>query len=114
MGIADAGKRAVRLAELNVQAGVQALLGSFVVDEAIRERGLEVHGTVYEIGTGKVRDLGCGTRARKVSSGVGKSGASSGNGGVDNDGVGEEGSIVTGKHGTMVFREGGASMKAVL
>ncbi len=58
--IADTGKRAVRLAELNVEKGVEILTAMYVVDEAIKERGLKVHGVVYDISQGKIRDLGLG------------------------------------------------------
>ena len=96
--IKDAGKRAVKLAELNVEKGVETLLSMFVVEEAIKERGLKVHGVVYDIACGKIRDLGCGN----AGSGKGMSGI---------DGA-SEGEIVTGKHAMLVFRESGASMKA--
>lgn len=59
--IEDSGKRAVRLAELNVIAGVDTLLNNYVVEEAVKERGLQVHGVVYDIACGKLRDLGVGT-----------------------------------------------------
>ena len=58
--IADAGERAVRLAELNVKKGVETLLGNYVVQEAVAQRGLKVHGVVYDIACGRIRDLECG------------------------------------------------------
>ena len=102
-GIKDDAKRAVRLAELNVQAGVQTLMSNYVVADAIKERGLEVHGTLYEIASGKIRDLGFGTRTKV---GGAKKSRINGTDGADE----EEGKIVTGKHGMLVFREGGAAM----
>ncbi|KAK3902519.1 carbonic anhydrase [Staphylotrichum tortipilum] len=90
-GIKDAGARAVRIAELNVEAGVKVLMANVVVQEAVRERGLEVHGCLFDIGSGRIRDLGFGTRAGK--------GVSVG---------GEE--VVRGRHAQLVFRGGNASM----
>lgn len=58
--IEDPKARAIRLAELNVITGVQVLLQNYNIEEAIRERGLEVHGVVYDIASGKLRDLKCG------------------------------------------------------
>ena len=63
--ITESGKRGVRLAELNVQNGVEVLLAMFVVEEAIKERGLQIHGVIYDIGCGKIRDLGCGNAGTK-------------------------------------------------
>jgi len=94
--IKDAGKRAVKLAELNVQRGVEILLSMYVVEEAIEERGLKVHGVVYDIGCGRIRDLGCGNAGSK---------------GINSVDGSSEGEIVTGKHAMLVFRESGASMK---
>jgi len=74
------------LAELNVEQGVQVLSANFVVEEAIRERGLRVHGVLYDIGCGKIRDLGVGSKAP------------------------EEEEVVKGKHGVLVFREGSVAM----
>ncbi|AEO64305.1 uncharacterized protein THITE_2110318 [Thermothielavioides terrestris NRRL 8126] len=92
--IRDDAARAVRLAELNVQAGVAVLMENVVVQEAVRERGLEVHGCLFDLATGRIRDLGFGT-GRKGPSGSGGSG-------------GEE--LVRGKHAQLVFRGGNASM----
>jgi len=92
-GITDDGKRGVRLAELNVKMGVSTLMSNYVVEDAIKTRGLKVHGVLYDIGCGKIRDLGVG------NSGVGAI-------------TGEEEvvKIVKGNHGTLVFRENGAAM----
>lgn len=98
-GIQDAGKRAVRLAELNVEAGCKTLLSNYVVEEAIQERGLQVHGVVYDIGCGKIYDLGVGTAKAKAEAPVAGAVGSS-----------EEFEILKGNHGTLVFREGVAAM----
>ncbi|KAH6617020.1 carbonic anhydrase [Chaetomium tenue] len=89
--IKDEKARAVRVAELNVRAGVEVLMANGVVQDAVRERGLEVHGCLFDIGSGRVRDLGVGTTK----------------GGVRAGGSGEE---VRGRHAQLVFRGGNASM----
>jgi carbonic anhydrase len=94
VAIADAGARAVRLAELNVAAGVQVLLGNYVVEEAVRERGLQVHGVVYDIASGRLRDLGIGHSKKDELNSV----------------KDQEGEVVRGKHGMLVFRDDGAAM----
>lgn len=96
-GIKDTGKRGVRLAELNVERGVETLLSMFVVEEAVKERGLKVHGVLYDIGCGRIRDLGCGN-----------AGSQNTVGGTDGSSDGE---IVKGKHAMLVFRDSGASMR---
>lgn len=95
--IKDAGKRGVRLAELNVERGIEVLLSMYPVEQAIKERGLQVHGVVYDIGCGKLRDLGCGN--------AGSKGAIGGTDGTS------EGEVVKGKHAMLVFNNSGASMK---
>lgn len=88
-GVKDLGERAVRIAELNVRAGVEVLLANAVVGDAIRERGLEVHGCLFDIGSGRIRDLGVGTRSKGGNA------------------AGEE---VRGAHAQLVFSGGNASM----
>lgn len=55
--IVDEGKRYDRLVELNVQEQCVNLLKTAAVQEAITERGLTVHGWVFDIRTGKLIDL---------------------------------------------------------
>jgi carbonic anhydrase len=50
-------EKAVRLVELNVERGVRVMREKDVVLEAARDRGLSVHGVVYEVGTGALREL---------------------------------------------------------
>lgn len=88
-------ERAKRLAELNVERGVQVLESCYVVEEAVRERGLQVHGVLYDIGCGKIRDLGVGSKGR---------------GDVPGSKTAEEGEIVKGNHAMLVFGGNGASM----
>lgn len=61
MKIEDGKQRARKLAEWNVAAGVETLLSNHVVDEAIRTRGLQVHGCIFDIASGRLEDLGVGT-----------------------------------------------------
>lgn len=49
--------RSLKLVELNVRAGVEVLFENPVVIDAIAERGLEVHGLIYNVGTGELREL---------------------------------------------------------
>lgn len=58
--INDAGARAIRLAELNVAKGIEILLSNIVVEDAVNERGLQVHGVLFDIPSGKLRDLEVG------------------------------------------------------
>jgi carbonic anhydrase len=50
--ITDEVKRVERLVELNVIAQVNKLKRLANVQEAIRDRGLEVHGFVYDVASG--------------------------------------------------------------
>ena len=65
-GIKDDGARAVRLAELNVEYGVNMLMASMVVEEAVGERDLKIHGVLYDIASGKITDLGVGNATIKA------------------------------------------------
>ncbi|GJC81252.1 carbonic anhydrase [Colletotrichum tofieldiae] len=99
-GIKNEDHRAVRIAEMNVETGVKVLMANFTVQEAIKERGLTVHGCIFDIASGRIRDLGFGTKTPKShrSSSI-----------ISN---GEEEEIVRGKHAQLVFRDGGdASMQ---
>ncbi|CAI4215423.1 unnamed protein product [Parascedosporium putredinis] len=91
--IRDDHSRAVRVAELNVQSGVSTLLANWVVRDAVRERGLQVHGCIFDVATGRLRDLGVGTD------------------GIQRGSVGTD-EVVRGKHAMLVFRDGGANMTA--
>ncbi|KLT63602.1 MULTISPECIES: carbonic anhydrase [Pedobacter] len=55
--IEDEGKRYDRLVELNVQEQCVNLLKTAAIQQAITERGLTVHGWVFDIRTGKLIDL---------------------------------------------------------
>lgn len=55
--IENEGKRYNRLVELNVQEQCVNLLKTAAVQEAITQRGLTVHGWIFDIHTGKLIDL---------------------------------------------------------
>ncbi len=55
--IADENEKYNRLVELNVQEQCINVLKTAVVQEAVRKRGLTVHGWVFDIKTGKLIDL---------------------------------------------------------
>jgi len=51
------GAKANRLAELNVQQSIEVLKQHPAVSKAIRERGLTVHGVIYDIAVGELKPL---------------------------------------------------------
>ncbi|MCM5662082.1 carbonic anhydrase [Galbibacter mesophilus] len=53
----DEEKRYERLVELNVQEQCVNLIKTATVQKAVRNRGLQVHGWVFDIHTGKLIDL---------------------------------------------------------
>lgn len=55
--ISDEGKRYDRLVELNVQEQCVNLIKTAAVQKAYKERGLKVHGWVFDIHSGKLIDL---------------------------------------------------------
>lgn len=55
--IDDVEKRYDRLVELNVQEQCVNLIKTAAVQKAIRNRGLTVHGWVFDVHTGKIIDL---------------------------------------------------------
>ena len=55
--IKDETERYKRLVELNVQEQCVNLLKTAVVQKAVRNRGMKVHGWVFDVGTGKLIDL---------------------------------------------------------
>ncbi|ORY62506.1 carbonic anhydrase, partial [Pseudomassariella vexata] len=92
--IKDEKARAVRIAELNVEAGVKVLMANATIQEHIRDRGLQVHGTLFDIASGKINDLGFGTGNPKPKMRTGLGGNAAG------------------RHGALVFRADGARMEA--
>lgn len=55
--ISDEEKKYDRLVELNVQEQCVNLIKTAAVQKAVRERGLTVHGWVFDVHTGKIIDL---------------------------------------------------------
>ena len=56
--IADDDQRYERLVELNVQEQATNVLKTACVQRAVRLRGLTVHGWVFDLASGEIRDLG--------------------------------------------------------
>lgn len=52
-------ERSLALVKFNVQAGVDVIKRIPTVVEAIKDRGLTVHGAVYDIASGVVEELDC-------------------------------------------------------
>ena len=50
-------EQGLKLVELNVRNGVDVLTDNPVVLDAINERGLKVHGLIYDVGTGELKEL---------------------------------------------------------
>lgn len=55
-GLSDADK-ARRLVEANVRQGVQTIKENPEVIDAMQERGLQVHGLVYDVACGELKEL---------------------------------------------------------
>ncbi|CAD6575778.1 MAG: hypothetical protein ASARMPRED_007463 [Alectoria sarmentosa] len=55
-GLSDK-ERTVKLVEANVRQGVQTLKENAEVIDGMRERGVVVHGLVYDVGSGELREL---------------------------------------------------------
>ncbi|KAI1937621.1 hypothetical protein LOZ66_003901 [Ophidiomyces ophidiicola] len=53
----DAAEAAVKLAEINVHHGLRVLKENSAVMDAIQERGIKLHGLIYDVGSGKLREL---------------------------------------------------------
>lgn len=53
----DPKEAALRLVELNVRRGVQVLKENHAVIDAINERGLDVHGVIYNVGSGVLDEV---------------------------------------------------------
>ncbi|CZT40818.1 related to carbonic anhydrase [Rhynchosporium secalis] len=92
--LGDDGQRAVRLAELNVETGVGNLMGNWIVEEAVGERGLTVHGVLYDVACGKIRDLQVGTSCKDAGSSAAT----------------QAQEVVKGNHGMLIFSGDVATM----
>ena len=49
--------RNLKLVELNVRSGVNVLLQNPEIIEAMGERGMKVHGLIYDVGSGELREI---------------------------------------------------------
>lgn len=49
--------KALRLVELNVQRGIQVLRQTAVVSDALAAKEIQLHGMVYNVGTGELTEL---------------------------------------------------------
>ena len=56
---ADDKKKALMLVEANVKQGVETLKQNPFVISAVNERGLQVHGVVYDITCGELKEVDC-------------------------------------------------------
>ncbi|KAI1436255.1 carbonic anhydrase [Xylaria sp. CBS 124048] len=63
--IKDDKARTVRIAEMNVEAGVDVLMANTTIKDAIRDRGLQVHGILFDVGSGRICDLQLGTKQKR-------------------------------------------------
>jgi len=50
-------ERGLKMVDLNVRRSVSVLLENPVVIEAMVERGLQVHGVIYDVGSGELNEL---------------------------------------------------------
>lgn len=53
----SAEEAALKMVELNVREGVNVIQQKGVVLDAIQQRGLQVHGLIYDVGSGILREL---------------------------------------------------------
>ena len=56
-GLPNDDARAARVAELNVQQSIEVLRQHPAIKRAVVERGLELHGLIYDIGAGQLKIL---------------------------------------------------------
>ena len=48
---------ALKLVELNIRAGIRVIEENPLVIDAIAERDLQIHGNIYDVGSGRLRPL---------------------------------------------------------
>lgn len=56
----EGAEKSNHMAKLNVVGGVENLRRIPTVIEAMQERGLQIHGVIYDLATGLLEDLACG------------------------------------------------------
>ncbi|KKA27768.1 hypothetical protein TD95_004446 [Thielaviopsis punctulata] len=91
--IKDDLARNTRVSEMNVKSSVSVVMNNWIVKQAIRERGLQVHGCMFDLASGRLSNLGVGTDT-----------------GFFNTGAQVSQDLVRGKHAMLVFRNGSAEM----
>ena len=67
------GKREVGMEELieaNVRRSVSVVKENADVIDAMKERGLTVRGLVYDVGTGKLREVDCSEQDKEEGGGL--------------------------------------------
>lgn len=62
----EGAEKATYLSKVNVKHGVEQLRRLPPVLEAMRDRGLQVHGLIYDLATGRLEDLHCGEHESAV------------------------------------------------
>ena len=55
----EGAEQVKRISELNVMNGVEVLRQNPDVMKAVKEKGLTVHGVIYDLGTGRLSELEC-------------------------------------------------------
>jgi len=53
----DEKEQSLKMVELNVRNGVKTLLNNPAVLDAMAERDLKVHGLIYDVGSGELKEL---------------------------------------------------------
>lgn len=102
----EMGERTIRLAEMNVREGCKTIMGNWAVQEGIQQRGLKVHGVIYDIAEGKLRDLTCGNEEVACNDDKGKL--------VDSlDGT-TDARLIRGQHGALRFSNDGKEANMVV
>lgn len=66
----DDDARAARVAELNVQQSIEVLKQHPAVKKAVHDRGLTLHGMIYDIGEGHLKILEDAGSSGKRSNGL--------------------------------------------
>ena len=64
----DEKEQGLKLVELNVRQGVDVLTDNSIVLDAINERGLKIHGLIYDVGTGELKELDINESEEMISS----------------------------------------------
>jgi carbonic anhydrase len=63
----DDDARSARIAELNVQQSIDVLKQHPAIKRAVNERGLTLHGFIYDLGAGELKMLGESGSSKKAN-----------------------------------------------